>query len=86
MRRRFQAIRYAALVGGLMSLVAAARTMRDCRDIAFPAMSNNAALQYWQGFGLLPALDEAQEKLLDERATAPLDDAATKLIEQSRPV
>lgn len=46
--------------------------------------SNNAALQYWQAFVLLPALDKEQEKLIEEWATVPLDEAAQKLIEDSR--
>lgn len=52
--------------------------------IVFPAVSNNAALQYWQAFAMLPALDAQQEQLLDNRATAALDGAAIKLLTDSR--
>jgi hypothetical protein len=52
--------------------------------VAFPAVSNNAALQYWQAFAMLPALDAKQEKILDDRATVSLDDAvASKLLNDS---
>jgi hypothetical protein len=44
----------------------------------------NAAIKYWQAFGLLPALDKDQEKVLREWDKAPLDAAALKLIDQSR--
>ncbi len=44
----------------------------------------NAAIKYWQAFGLLPTLDKDQEKILREWDKAPLDAAALKLIEQSR--
>ena len=44
----------------------------------------NAALKYWQAFGLMPALDKDQEKLLHEWDKAPLDAAALKLIDRSR--
>jgi hypothetical protein len=74
------------MFAGIMSLlvVLATSTLADAPPaIVFPAVSNNAALQYWQAFALLPALDAQQEKLLDNRATAPLDAAALKLLEQS---
>jgi hypothetical protein len=52
--------------------------------VAFPAVSNNAALQYWQAFAMLPALNDEQEKLLDNRATVALDDpAVSKLLADS---
>jgi hypothetical protein len=52
--------------------------------IAFPAVSNNAALQYWQAFAVLPALNDEQEKLLDNRATVSVNDAAVaKLLNDS---
>lgn len=44
----------------------------------------NAAIKYWQAFGLLPALDKDQEKILQEWDKVPLEAAALKLIEQSR--
>ncbi|HEY2786997.1 MAG TPA: hypothetical protein VGJ05_18695 [Fimbriiglobus sp.] len=49
-----------------------------------PNPAANAAIQYWQAFGLLPALDKDQEKILREWAKTPLDAAAAKLIEQSK--
>jgi hypothetical protein len=45
----------------------------------------NAALQYWQAFSQMPALDEGQEKLLDDWRTVSLDDAAVhKLVAESQ--
>lgn len=44
----------------------------------------NAAMKYGQAFALLPTMDKAQEKLLDEWKTAPLDAPALGLIEGSR--
>jgi hypothetical protein len=43
----------------------------------------NAALKYWIGFGLLPALDKDQEKLVQEWDKVPLDAAAVKIINQA---
>jgi hypothetical protein len=43
----------------------------------------NAALKYWQAFVLMPTLDKDQEKLLGEWNTAPIDEAARKLIAAS---
>src|SRR5829696_2634906 len=40
----------------------------------------NAAIQYWQAFSLLPALDAEQEKLLDDWRETPIDAAAEKII------
>ena len=44
----------------------------------------NAAMKYWQAFGLMPSLDKDQEKLLHDWEKAPLDAPAVKLIEQSK--
>lgn len=49
-----------------------------------PPVSDNAALQYWQAFGLLPALSAEQEKLLENWHTAPIDGAANTLLDQSQ--
>jgi hypothetical protein len=50
-----------------------------------PARSDtNAALKYWTAFGLLPVLDKDQEKIVQEWDKVPLDDAAFKVIEQSK--
>jgi hypothetical protein len=49
-----------------------------------PDIGANAALKYWQGFALLPALDQNQEKILNEWNKVPLDAAALKLIDESR--
>jgi hypothetical protein len=43
----------------------------------------NAALKYWQAFGLLPAMDKNQQKILEQWNKAPIDAAALKLIEKS---
>jgi hypothetical protein len=48
-------------------------------------LGGNAALQYWQAFSQLPALDTDQEKLLDEWRTISLDNPAVqKLIADSQ--
>jgi hypothetical protein len=46
--------------------------------------AGNAAMKYWQAFGLLPNLTMEQEKIVREWDKAPLDAAALKLIEQAR--
>jgi hypothetical protein len=43
----------------------------------------NAALKYWQAFGLLPTLDKDQAKLLEKWNKVPLDAAARQLIDKS---
>jgi hypothetical protein len=42
------------------------------------ALHDNAALQYWQAFSQMPALDEKREKLLGEWPTVSLDDPEVK--------
>jgi hypothetical protein len=49
-----------------------------------PPVSDNAALQYWQAFAMLPTLDADKEKLLENWARAPLDDATRQLLEEGR--
>src|SRR5436190_21054565 len=44
-----------------------------------PPAGANAALKYWTGFGAMPRLDKDQEKLLEDVAAAPLNDAARTL-------
>jgi hypothetical protein len=44
----------------------------------------NAAVQYWQAIAVMPALDEQQEKIIQEWNTVPLDDAAVQLINSSQ--
>lgn len=47
-------------------------------------LGDNAALQYWQAFAQMPALDKGAEKLLGEWQTASLDDPAVqKLLDES---
>lgn len=77
MRPRFLAV---AVLGLAAGAPAAAQPPAAAAD---PAA--NAAIKYWQAFGLLPALDKDQEKILREWDTAPLDAAALKLIEQAGP-
>jgi hypothetical protein len=48
-------------------------------------LAANAALQYWQAFSQLPALDKDQEKMLAELHTVSVDDpAVSKLLEASQ--
>jgi hypothetical protein len=51
---------------------------------ADPDLAANAAVQYWQAFGLMPTLDKEQEELLQNWQTVPLDAAAVKLIDSGR--
>jgi hypothetical protein len=53
------------------------------KPVEFPPVSENAALQYWQAFASLPALDADQEKLLENWAQAPLNEATRELLKQS---
>jgi hypothetical protein len=47
-------------------------------------LGDNAALQYWQAFSQMAALDEEQKKLLDEWPTVSLDDPAVqKILDES---
>ncbi|MBO0701131.1 MAG: hypothetical protein J2P46_22230 [Zavarzinella sp.] len=67
----------------MRSLVALALPLALCAPAAAQAPSTNAAMKYWQAFGLLPALDKDQEKIAEEWSKVPLDAAAKKVIEQS---
>jgi hypothetical protein len=67
-----------ALVVGLVLLAPAA-----AQPPAGKADAGNAAMKYWQAFGLLPTMTKEQEKILHEWDKAPLDAAALKLIEQA---
>jgi hypothetical protein len=51
---------------------------------AAQAPNTNAALKYWQAIGLMPTLDKDQEKIVEDWSKVPLDDAAKKVIDQSR--
>jgi len=80
MRRLSQIMLLATFV--LSSFAAADATAQ--LPIQYPPVSENAALQYWLAFATMPTLDAGQEKLLDNWATAPLDDAVNKLLDQSQ--
>ena len=67
-----------ALVVGLVLLAPAA-----AQPPAGKADAGNAAMKYWQAFGLLPTMTKEQEKIVHEWDKAPLDAAALKLIEQA---
>lgn len=48
-----------------------------------PSMRDNAALQYWQAFALMPTRDSlsaGDQKALKEWRTVPLDAATTRLV------
>ena len=69
----------------LLPLAAAHRSPAAAQPVEVkPEPSANAALQYWQAFAVMPALDKGQEKILAEWATVPLDAAVRKLVESSR--
>jgi len=68
------------LLSMLCSSLAQAQTEDSKADLAA-----NAAVQYWQAFAQMPALDKDQNKLLDEWKTVSLgDEAVEKLIVDSR--
>jgi hypothetical protein len=68
----------------MRSLVALCLSVAAVAPAVAQAPNTNAALKYWQAFGLLPALDKDQEKLVEEWSKVPLDAAARKVIDQSR--
>src|SRR5215210_158999 len=82
MQRPNQRTMLALVLLSLAGLLVAAKTQTA---LELPPVSNNAALQYWQAFAMLPALDAKQEKLLENWSEAPLDDAVSKLLDQSHP-
>ena len=49
-----------------------------------PKGDDNAALKYWQAFGLMPTLAKDQEKVLHEWEKTPLNPAAHVLIDQGK--
>src|SRR5262249_27565054 len=49
-----------------------------------PKGDTNAAMKYWQAFGLMPTLTKDQETILHDWEKVPLDAAAQKLIDQSK--
>jgi hypothetical protein len=73
----------AILAVGTLSLAAMAVAAATQMELELPPVSDNAALQYWQAFAMLPAIQSEQEKLLEKWAEAPLDDSTNKLLDQS---
>lgn len=75
-------VRFTPLLLGfvlLMPLTATAQVLDGKSELAA-----NAAIQYWQAFALMPALDKDQEKIVGEWSTVSLDDPAVKkLLETS---
>jgi hypothetical protein len=76
-------IQFVVFAGFLVSLAQSPDVIAQ-PAVEFPPVSDNAALQYWQAFATIPTLDADQEKLLQNWATVPLDEAATKLLDQSQ--
>ncbi len=72
---------FAAL--GLAAALLWARPAAAQAPDAKPDSAANAALQYWQAFAQMPALDKEQEKLLEEWDKVPLDRAALGLLGKS---
>lgn len=73
------------LVGSLLilTLIWSSTACRGQSTFELPPVSDNAALQYWQAFALLPTLDADREKLLENWAEAPLDNATDKLLSEA---
>lgn len=77
---RFGTLGFLVLTAALLPHSTALAQSRDGKaDIGA-----NAALKYWSGFALLPALDEDQEKLLANWKQVPFDATALSLIDRSR--
>jgi hypothetical protein len=68
-------LRLAAVLLGLTLLM---RAPAAAQETAAPDLAANAAIQYWQAFAQMPALDEAQERVLSEWSTVSLDDPTVK--------
>jgi hypothetical protein len=81
MQRIVQLSRLAAAV---LVLAAAQSLARAEEEFELPPVSDNAALQYWQAFAMLPSLEPDQERLLENATTAALGPASVTLLEQSR--
>ncbi len=64
------------LMTGAMFLPAALATAQQ--PAGQSELGPNAALQYWQAFAQMPALDEEQQKILDEWSTVSLKDPAVE--------
>lgn len=74
--------RYFTVLFLMSSLLWPAFSSAQAQD-AKSDLGANAAMKYWQAFGLMPTLDKDQEKLLSDWYKVPLDDAALKLIKAS---
>jgi hypothetical protein len=69
-------VRFVALISGLaLSL----NTFACAQQVAGQSeLGPNAALQYWQAFAQMPALNEEQQKILDEWKTVSLQDPSVE--------
>jgi hypothetical protein len=67
----------------LMALVLLSPATGQAPD-AKPDLGANAALKYWTGFALLPALDRKEERFLEDWNKVPLDGAALTLLTRSQ--
>ncbi len=77
-----QSFRFKLLMTGAMLLPCAFATAQ--RPAGQSDLGPNAALQYWQAFAQMPALDEEQQKILDEWSTVSLKDPSVeKLVTES---
>jgi hypothetical protein len=76
--------RQAVAAGWILTALIGASVASGQEQFQLPPVSDNAALQYWQAFAMLPALDADQEKLLENWADAPLDDAVRKVLTDSQ--
>jgi hypothetical protein len=76
-------MRYGRWVALLLCLLLPHSSAKAQAADAGADLGANAALKYWEAFGLLPALSKDQEKLLERWHKVPLDAAAQKLIDRS---
>jgi hypothetical protein len=81
MRRSFK---HVVATGWILSALVGANAARGQEEFQLPPVSDNAALQYWQAFAKLPALDADREQMLEHWADTPVNDALRKLLIDSQ--
>jgi len=73
-----------AVCAGLLSLVLArAGAAEAATRPTGPAPAANAALQYWLAFAVLPVLNDEEDALVAQFATAPIDEKVEKVVSRS---
>jgi len=76
-------IRHPRTFHGLIACLFLAAAALRANEPAVSPGNTNAALQYWQAFSQLPAMDEHRQQIVANWNTVPVDADAVKLIEAS---